>query len=122
MPFGITNVTAVNLTTLTNIANQTSLPDLFVAINNDIYGGILYFVLLWVLWIILFFAANQGNNQILQNLMYSGAVVSLVSFFLRVIEVRRSGVVEGLLSDYFMWVFPLITILIALVLWMTKDA
>lgn len=122
MPFGITNVTAVNLSELTAIANQSSLPNLFVAINNDIYGGFLFFILLWVLWIILFFAANQTNNQILQNAMYSGAVVSLASFFLRVIEMRRAGVVEGLLSDYFMWIFPLITILIALVLWMTKDA
>ena len=64
---------------------------------------------------------NSENNQILQNLMYSGAVVSLASLFLRALEVQTSGLPLGLLTDFQMWVFPLITILLAGVIWMVKD-
>jgi len=121
MSFGIVNTTNVSLDNLTSLVNVSSVPEFFIKVNNDIYGGWLYFVLLMVLWIILFFAANQANNQILQNLMYSGAGVSVISLFLRGVEIVQGGVLRGLLSDYQMWVFPLVTILIAMVLWMTKE-
>ena len=121
MSFGIQNVTNVSMDNLTSLANVSSLPDFLINVNNDIYGGWLYFVLLLVMWIILFFAANQANNHILQNLMYSGAGVSVISLFLRAIEMSQDGVVRGLLSDYQMWVFPIVTILVAMLLWMTKE-
>ena len=121
MPLGIGNVTAVTMQNLTDITNVSSLPELFININHIVYGGILYFILLWVLWVILFLAANQRNNAILQNIMYSGAVVTIISLFLRAMEVSTNGLPLGLLTDFQMWVFPIITILVAAVLWMTRQ-
>lgn len=121
MVFGIENATAPNLTTIIDIANVSDLPELMINVNNTVYNGYLYFTLLIVSWIILYFAANEVNNQVLQNLFFSGFVISLVSLLLRVIEVTRNGVVQGLLTDKQMWLFPIVTALIGLVLWMTKH-
>ena len=120
MPFGIQNATAVTFDNITEIINSSSIPELTVKINNDIFGGWYYFIMLWVLWFILFWAANQNNNQILHNAMYSGSAVTVISIFLRVIEIDRSGVVQGLLTDFQMWTFPLLTIVIAAAVWMTR--
>jgi len=121
MPFGIQNVTAPNMSQIIDIANTTDYTSLMVNVNNVIYNGYLYFVLLWVLWIILFWATNEQNNNILQNAFYSGFVVSLVSLFLRAIEVYHNGVLLGLVTDRQMWIFPVLTALLGLVLWMTKN-
>jgi len=120
MPFGIQNVTAVNMTTIEQLSNFTEFPEFLINVNHVIYGGILYFVLLWVMWIILFMALQQRKPQLLNNLLYSGAVVSVVSFFIRAIEITQQGVVRGLLTDYQMWIFPIITISIAAIVWATK--
>ena len=112
MPFGIQNVTAVSLQNLTDIANVSSYPEFLGNVNNIIYEGYLFFILLWVMWIILFVAANQVNDQLLNNGMYSGAVISLLAFFLRAISVTNSaGISYGLLTDFQMWMFPIITII-----------
>ena len=122
MPFGITNVTAPSLDAIISIANTTDYAELMSNVNHTVYGGYLFFALLFVTWIILFFASNARNNQVLQNLFFSGFVVSLISLFLRAIEIVQNGVVQGLLTDRQMWIFPLITAILGLVLWMTKRA
>ena len=120
MPFGITNVTAPNLTQIIDIVNETDYTAVMSNVNHTVYGGYLYFALLIVAWIILYFAANERNNQVLQNLFFSGFVVSLVSLFMRAIEISQSGLAQGLLTDRQMWIFPVITALLGLILWMTK--
>ena len=112
MPIGIYNQTNVSLANITDLVNVTSYTDFLVNMNTMIYEGILFFVVLWVLWVILFYAAQSVKDQILNNMMYSGAAVTILAFLLRVI---------GLLSDHLMWVFPLLTIVIALIVWATKD-
>jgi len=120
MPFGIQNITAPNISVITDIANTTDYAELMMNVNHDIYGGYLFFALLWVLWIILFWASNARNNQILQNLFFSGFVVSVISLFMRAIEVYQNGVAYGLVTDRQMWIFPVITAILGLVLWMVK--
>jgi len=121
MGFGITNITAVTMDNITSITNVTNYPEFLINVNNMIYNGIFYFILLWIFWIIMFVAAQQVKNEPLINAMYSGAVVTMVSFFMRAITVVRHGIILGLLTDWQMWIFPLITIVIAAVIWGMKD-
>ena len=121
MPLGFSNTTNITINNITQIANNTDPTGFFIRVNHDIYGGWLYFILLVVFWAIMFYAAQQRENQVLTNAMYSGAIVSIVSLFLRAIEVSRApGVIEGLLTDYQMWIFPIITIIIMVVVWFSK--
>lgn len=120
MPFGITNVTAPNLTEIINIVNETDYTAIMSNVNHTVYNGYLYFTLLIVAWVILFFAANERNNQVLQNLFFTGFVISIASLFMRAIEIMNNGVAQGLLTDRQMWLFPVITCVLGLILWMTK--
>jgi len=115
----ITNVTIENITSIMNISEPT---DFFVNVNNTVYGEWLFFILLFTLWIILFMVGQDINDQILNNLMYSGAIVTILSLLLRGIAIVRLGIVQGLLlTDHQMWIFPLITIILAMVVWGTKE-
>jgi len=121
MPIGIQNQTTINITELMEITNTSRVHELMINVNNDIYGGWLYFVLLLVTWFILFIAANKVNDQMIQNLMLTGVVVSILSLLLRAITVTQDGIIRGLLSDVQMWVFLIITVLLAMVVWATKE-
>jgi hypothetical protein len=123
MPTGMMqNATNVTLEGVKDIVNVTSAHDFMINVNHDIYGGWLFFVLLGLLWIILFVAANKVRDEPLNNAMYSGAVVSILSLILRAIEISESGIIRGLLTDHQMWLFPLITTIIAGIVWATKQA
>jgi len=116
MSVGINNVTAINMTTINQIANFSDPVGFFVNVNNDIFAGILYFTLLWILWGILWFALQDTNDDPMRNAMSSGAIITILSLILRVIEVTRAdSVIQGLLSDSFMWIFPIITILLTMI-------
>jgi len=117
---GISNITTINMTDILAMGNFTDPMGFMINVDQTVYGGILFFILLWVLWGILFFALQDRENLILVNIMYSGGVVSVVSFFFRVIYIVKDGLVQGMLTDYQMWMFPLITILVATILVMKK--
>ena len=121
MAFGINNITTVTIDNITSLSNFTEYPEFMINVNNMVWGGIFFFVMLLVLWIILFVAAQNVKNEILHNLMYSGAVVSVLSFFMRAIYVVRNGLVYGMLTDFQMWIFPLVTIVIAAIVWGMKS-
>jgi len=121
MATGIQNYTNITVDNITSIVNVTNVPELFINVNHDIFNGWYFFVIFALIWIILFIAANKVRDQILNNAMYSGAVVSVLSFIVRAIEVTKHGVVRGLLTDHQMWMFPVITMVIAGIIWATKD-
>ena len=118
---GITNITNVTIDKINEIANSSSVPEFFIKVNHDIYGGIFWFVLLIVLWIILFVTANKVRDQPLNNAMYSGAIVSILSILIRGVNISRNGVVQGMITDHQLWIFPLITVILAVVIWAIKD-
>jgi len=121
MTVGMTmNSTNVTLGNITKIVNVSSFHELALNVNHDIYNGWLFFILLGIIWIILFVAAQKVNDQLLNNAMYSGAVVSVLSLLLRAIDVSTNGT-RALLTDHQMWLFPLITIIIAGIIWATKQ-
>ena len=109
---------------LTQIANLTTGDpiELFININQIVYGGWYWFIALILLWIILFFAAQDFKDNALVNFMYAGAICTIVSFIFRAITVVHSGVVWGFLTDTQMWLFPLVTIIAAVIVWNSKSA
>ena len=119
---GMTNLTNISMADLNYIANASSLPELMIRANWQIYGGIFYFLMLLTLWAILIIIAYKvDRNNVLRDVMYSGAVVSMLSFVLRAVYVVIGGVRYGLLTDTQLWVFPLVTIIIATYLYATKS-
>jgi len=120
MPFGIQNATSITFDNITYLSNASSLPEFLVKANWLLFDGWFYFIMLCVLWAVLYFAANDNNNQVMHNLMYSGAGVSIISFFFRAIEISVNGVLLGLLTDFQLWVFPISTILLAGIIWATR--
>ena len=121
MPLGIRNVTAATLDNLTEMVNVSEFPEMAIKVNHIAYGGYLYFFLLILLWVILYFKLQDKIDQPMINIMYSGALVTLASLFLRAITmVSSDGIVQGLLTDVQMWVFPLITMLVTTWVWMAK--
>jgi len=123
MTLGMGNASAITLNNITDMVNITNNDPMtfFINVNHTVYGGWLYFFLLLVLWVILLFAAQSKRDLLGANLMYSGAAVSLVSFFFRAVYITRSGLVLGLLTDFQMWIFPLVTIIVGVILYATKG-
>ena len=114
-----TNVTLADIEFVGNVS--AGLPEFLIKVNNYIYDGWLFFILLVMIWVILFIAANRKLDQPLNNAMYSGAAVSVLSFLLRGVHLSVEGLNQGLLTDHQLWVFPILTMVIALTVWATKD-
>lgn len=123
MPIGITQMNNITMKNVTDIINITGSDPTEMIINANwmIYGGWFYFILLWVLGIILFKRAQDKEDQPLINAMYISAVLTALSFLLRVIYIVRNGIWMGLLTDYQLWIFPLISIFMAGIVYFTKE-
>ncbi len=112
MPIGIFNATNVSLDQIIDISNVSSMPEFLVNVNNIVYGGVYWFIMMFVFYIILVVIGYKMSDQLMNTLMYSAAVISMLSFVLRGLS---------LLSDFQLWVFPIITIVLALITWATRD-
>jgi len=120
MVIGITNTTSVSLQNLTEIANSSSVSEFYGKVNHIIYGDVYFYIMLWVLWVILFFAAQQKENQPLTNAMYSGVVVTFSALFLRAIEFIWFAETLSLINDFQLFSFAIITIFLISFNWMLK--
>jgi len=118
---GFTNITHITLDNITEIANSTSYANIMIKVNHTIYEGWLYFILLWLLCFIIFRAAESKNPDFLRNAMYSFTAATLVSFFMRAITMVREGIIQGLVTDHQLWIFPILTILFALIILFVED-
>ena len=112
------NVTYDNITALTNF---TSPPQFFVLVNQLVFNGWLWFTLLWVVWVVLFLSSMRRNEAPMRDSLYAFAIVTIISFFLRGISALISGVRYALLSDHQLWVFPILTVIFAIIVWSTQD-
>lgn len=124
---GINNITAINISSINEMTNSTTLAEFTVKVNWIIFEGWLFFSLLIVLWFILIITAHKKQlargiePRFLHNMMISGFPVTLGSFLLRAVEISIYGVKKALLTDYQLWIIPIIMIVIATALWITKD-
>ncbi|KKN62133.1 hypothetical protein LCGC14_0515090 [marine sediment metagenome] len=121
MPGFINGTTNVTIEILEDIVNVSNYPEFVIKVNENIYNGVFWFIMLCVLWIILFRAANKAKDQPLNNAMYSGALVSIVAFLSRAITATISGTKFSLINDHQLWIFPIITIILATIIWSIKD-
>ncbi len=121
MPGFINGTTNVTIDILQDIVNVTSYPEFIIKVNQTIYNGVFWFIMLAVLWIILFRASNKVRDQPLNNAMYSGAVVSIVAFLSRAITATIDGTKFSLINDHQLWIFPIITIILAVIIWSIMD-
>ena len=122
MPGFINETTNVTYEKIVSIVNVSTPEEFLIRANYTIYNGLFYFILIWILWIILFMAAQRLNERNpLQNAMYSGASVSIIAFIMRAITASLDGVTYSLITDHQMWIFPLLTLVIAAIVWATKE-
>ena len=119
MPFGIQNITPVNITDIINMTNVTGMDELIINANTQIYGGLYFFIMLWVTLIILYFSMSKvpilDDKPLVKGLM-AFAAVTLIALPMRLLCV--TGVC--LINDPQLWAFIIPTILIATVLWATQ--
>jgi len=122
MPIGISgynNVTYQNISSLTNFSGD---PIQFALLSNQIiFGGAFYFILLILLGVILFIISNRAKDQVLVNLMFVCAGLSILGFFLRTVQASLMGMNLALINDFQMWVFPLLTVIFAGINWFSKQ-
>ena len=121
MPGFINGTTNVTIEILEDIVNVSSYPEFMIKVNENIYAGVFWFIMLCVLWIILFRAANKARDQPLNNAMYSGALVSIVAFLSRAVTATISETKFSLINDHQLWIFPIITIILAVIIWSIKE-
>lgn len=115
MPFGIiaqNNITMDNITKIINVTTGNPV-EFFIRVNYYVYGGWFMFVVLWVLGVILYRRAQDKEDQPLINMMNVSSVLTVLAFFLRVINLVIDGIPMGLLTDFQMWMFPLLTVFLA---------
>ena len=121
MPIGINNVTVVTQNDVIGIVNGSDPMSFFVNVNTVIFGGIFWFTILCVIGLIMYLVLQQNRDQPLNNIMVSSFAVSMLSFFLRAVNVVNDGVVSGMITDEQLWIFPLITIITGFIIWSIKE-
>lgn len=122
MPLGFNSTSNITIDNVMEIANVTSYSELAINVNEMVYGGYLFIILLFTIWTILYLVYQQKNNESpLINMMKSGAIVTVISFLLRGIYISREGVWHGLLTDYQLWIFPILTVILVLIVRASKE-
>ena len=126
MPGFLTSYNNVTMQNITSLVNNTDLGSFAVKINNQVYGGWLFFIVLWVIvvisWMALQRKESEATDQPMINLLYSFGFVSILSLLLRAVYITTLGVRAGLITDHLMWVFPIGTIVLAFFVWISKEA
>jgi len=114
----ISNYTNITIHNLTDVANVSSINEALIGIDRLAFGApVFWFVVLLLIWIISFFAAQQIRDQVLNNAMYSGAFCSILAVIARVITHEN----QSMITDSQMMIFPIVTIILAVVIFSIKD-
>lgn len=85
------------------------------------YGDLLYYILFCALTVVGFMILQAKEKQPINNIFISCGIMSLIMFVARSIQYVKEGTTLYLITDYHMWVFGVITILSAGILWATKE-
>jgi hypothetical protein len=112
MPIGIQNLTAVTLDNLTSISNQTTTIGFVQQVNNVIYGGWMFFILLSVVALVVLLGLIYEEKEPVPSAIAVCFAFSILSILSRA---------AGLLTDKLAWVFPIITVLLIALLYATKQ-
>jgi len=118
---GITGVTNVTIDNITAIVSAPNPQDFFLLTNTIIYGGILYFALLILLWVVIYLFAQAKEDQPLNNTFYSTLLVSIIGFFSRAIYTTYESNVISMLTDKQVWFFAVMTTILGTIIWASKK-
>ena len=118
---GITNYTNVTIDQINGMTNLTNPIDFLIYVNNTVFDGYGFFLLLWALVVILFISAQNFRKEPLNNLLYSFGIVSIISIFGRGVMAYLDGNYISMLTDYQMWIFPLCSSILAGIIWISKK-
>lgn len=121
MAFGISNTTVITDADITALTNVSSVPELMVMVNEVAYNGYLFFALALCLAAIIFLSMQQTENRLLVNAMYAATATTFPVVFMRIMQVTVFGVERGLLTDKFMYLFPITAILLAVTVYLIKK-
>lgn len=106
------NVTMQNITNIINLSSGDP-TEFYIRANHYIYGGWFIFIMIWLLAFLIWRVLQEVNDQPLINAMHVMTGCTVVSFFLRAISIAIDGVPMGLLTDFQMWIFPLLAVFLA---------
>ena len=120
MPIGFINVTNTSIDMINNIGNYTNPAEIIVYINHVMFNDYLYYPLFWLLAAILFIAAQNFRKEPMANALYAFGLTSIVAIFARASQAYILGDYVSLLTDHQFWTFPLLTALMAMIIWATK--
>jgi hypothetical protein len=95
--------------------------EFLINVNHQVYGGWFFFIMLWILGIILYRKAQDRQDQPLVNAMYIFTALTILSFFLRLIYVIKGDIMYALMSDWQMWIFPLLAVGCATIVKFTSE-
>jgi hypothetical protein len=117
-PIGIFQANNITMANISNLVNVSNFPEFLVKNNTIIYGGVFWFIMMFIMFILLAMLLQKYNDQLLNNLMYSSAIISVLSFILRSICIGN----VCLLTDHQLFIFPIITAILGLIVWATKSS
>ena len=122
MVFGFSNSTTITAENISYITNSSDYIELIIKGNEIMFGGMAFFILLCVFFIILLSIFQQSNkDEFLLNLMVTSTITTIASLFFRAAEIYVYGVKKGLLNDKLLWIFPLIMFFSASLSYLLKD-
>ena len=117
----ISNVTNITLQNITSIGNSTTMPELLVKVNHIVFNDWFWFLILWVLWIIFFIAAQTLQDRPIPNALYSFLTVTVIAFMSRAITATVNGATRSLITDHQLWSFFIILLVLAMILYANKT-
>jgi hypothetical protein len=106
------NITTINQTELINVGNVTSLTGFMSNVNNTIFDGILFFILVMTMWVILLISMEKVKPAFLENLTYTGGAITLISLMIFSL---------GLMSARLAFIPGLVTAISLGILWAMRE-
>jgi len=121
MSIGISNQTAVSLHNITEIANISNPGEFLLKANHIMFADWFYFIILLILAIIGFVIAQKFEDLPLNNAMYVAAACTVIGFLMRAYCMDFHGTTICLVNDFQVWVFPLIAVIFAGFIYISKQ-
>lgn len=121
MPTGIFNFTNVSQESITSMTNSTNPAELLIRINEVVFNGYGFFLGFLAFFVVLFLSAQSFRKEPLSNLLYSSTIVSVVAILSRGVQAYIEGNYYSMLTDYLMWIFPLMSSIFAGALYISKK-
>ena len=114
MPLGLSNVTqTINMSNINSIINTSSYSQLLVNVNNTIFLGYLFFIMLFLLGAVIMLSAIIRQEDPLPIMLGTSFICAVIGLFLRAAQ---------LMNDKQAWAFPIITVILLAISYGTKNS